>query len=312
MMTQQLAFSGQSDAQAMLALAAAFPADNLHIVDLPYRFSSWALDDPANVGLWLDAEGPLLAWAVMQIPFWTVDCVCHPDAPHLLPHILAWADGRARQMLETENGLPCWFATAFAGQTGRIYALEEAGFACQADIGEDSWSQVLLRHPTPASIAEYSLPVGFTIRPLSGESEVAAYVALHRAVFESRSMTTAWRARTLCRPEYIPDADLVVIAPDGRLAGFCIGWLAPNVAGEAVGHIEPLGVHPDFRHLGLGRAVLSECLRRLYRCGAHHILVETDNYRGAALDLYESVGFRVDRDVLVFRKDYATPDGTNG
>jgi len=71
------------------------------------------------------------------------------------------------------------------------------------------------------------------------------------------------------------------------VAGFCIGWLAPNVVGEVVGHIEPLGVHPDFRHLGLGRAVLLECLRRLYRRGARHILVITDNYRGAALNLYE-------------------------
>ncbi len=173
-------------------------------------------------------------------------------------------------------------------------------------MGEDSWSKVLMRRPAQAPVAEYSLPEDFVIRPLAGESEVAAYVALHRATFESRSMTDEWRTRTLRWPEYVPDVDLVVVAPDGRLAGFCIGWLNHNIAGETVGQIEPLGVHADFRHLGLGRAVLSECLRRLYRCGARHILVETDNYRGAALDLYESVGFRGIQDVLVFRKDYAS------
>ncbi len=304
MLFYRRAFSGASDVQAMLALAAAFPADNLHIVDLPYRFSSWALDDPANVGLWVDAEGQLLAWAVMQTPFWTVDDVCYPGAPHLVPHILAWADGRAQQMLQADKGLPCWVTMAFAGQTERIRALEEAGFTCQADVGEDSWSKVLMRRPAQAPVAEYSLPEDFAIRPLAGESEVAAYVALHRAVFESRSMTEAWRARTLRWPEYVPDVDLVVVAPDGRLAGFCIGWLDPNIAGEIVGRIEPLGIHADFRHLGLGRAVLSECLQRLHRHGARYILVEADNYRDAALDLYESAGFRVSQDVLVFRKDY--------
>lgn len=301
----QRAFSGQADVQAMSALAAAFPADNLHIVDLPYRCSSWALDDPNNVGLWIDAEGQLLAWAVMQTPFWTVDYACHPDALYLLPRILTWVDHRAHQMLQTGMGLPCWFAMVFADQTDRIRTLEEAGFSCQADVGEDSWSKVLLRRSAQVPFAEYNLPANFTIRSLAGEGEVGAYVALHRAVFESRNMTVEWRARTLRRPEYVPDVDLVAVVPDGRLAGFCIGWLNSNVAGEIVGQIEPLGVHADFRHLGIGRSILTECLRRLYRRGAHHILVETDNYRGAALDLYKSVGFRVIRDVLVFRKDYA-------
>jgi hypothetical protein len=32
--------------------------------------------------------------------------------------------------------------------------------------------------------------------------------------------------------------------------------------------------------------------------------VETDNYRDEAFRLYESVGYRVIQDVLVYRKDY--------
>ena len=51
----------------MAALAQAFPAENLHVVDLPYRLSSWALDDPDNVGLWLNEHGELRAWAATAI-----------------------------------------------------------------------------------------------------------------------------------------------------------------------------------------------------------------------------------------------------
>jgi len=36
----QQVFSAASDVRAMLALAAAFPDDSVHVVDLPYRFSS--------------------------------------------------------------------------------------------------------------------------------------------------------------------------------------------------------------------------------------------------------------------------------
>lgn len=58
------------------------------------------------------------------------------------------------------------------------------------------------------------------------------------------------------------------------------------------------------RELGLGKAVLSTGLQRLYAHGARKVFVETDNYRNAALALYESVGFHVARQALVYRKDY--------
>jgi mycothiol synthase len=294
----------------MIALAHACPTDNLHVVDLPYRLSSWARDDPGNIGLWVDPTGRLLVWAVLQTPFWTIDYVFHPNADaHLHRELLAWADHRARQLVDTPYGRPCWFVMAFASQTDRIRDLEEAGFASQADVGEDSWSKVLMQRSAQIPVAEHALPAGFIIRPLAGEKEVAAYVELHRAVFESKNMTGEWRARTLRRPEYLPDLDLVAVAPDGRLAGFCVGWLSKSSEGNPVGQIEPLGVHADFRGLGLGRAILSEGLRRLYLRGAERVCMETDAHRNAALDLCEAVGFRPLRDVLVYRQDYGRAQG---
>jgi ribosomal protein S18 acetylase RimI-like enzyme len=114
-------------------------------------------------------------------------------------------------------------------------------------------------------------------------------------------MTAEWRARTLRCPEYRSDLDLIAVAPDGRLAAFCVGWLGKGSEGSLSGQIEPFGVHQDFRRLGLGRAILSEGLRRLHRSGADSVYVATDKYRNAALRLYEMVGFGLMRDVLVYR-----------
>jgi ribosomal protein S18 acetylase RimI-like enzyme len=304
MKTIRREFSGEADIRVMAALAHDFPADNLHVADLPYRFSSWAFDYPDNIGLWVNAEGQLLAWAVMQTPFWAVDYACHPDSDrNLHRQLLAWADSRARQVLDTPSGRPMWFVNVFAGQTDRIRDLEEAGFVSQANVGDDSWAKVLMRRSARIPVADCALPAGFTIRPLAGESEIEAYVELHRAAFESRNMTAEWRTRTLRHPDYVPDLDLVAVAPDGRLAAFCVCWLNKN-SGQVSGQIEPLGVHADFRKLGLGRVILSEGLRRLHLHGASRIYVETDSYRNAALELYESVGFEVIQDVLVYRKDY--------
>ena len=297
-------FSDTSDLQQMAALASAFPNDHLHVIDQPYRFSSWAFDEVENTQLWIDDAGNVVAWAVMQTPFWAIDYACHPavfDEVH--PRLLAWADDRARQLLGSDFARPCWFINAFSDQAEHISDLEAAGFASQANVAENPWSKVWMQQSTLTMEADQSLPAGFTIRPLAGATEVAAYVDLHQTVFGSRNMTVEWRARTLQQPAYRPDSDLVAVAADGRLAAFCIGWLLDDRNGKR-GQIEPMGVHPDFQKLGLGRAILSEGLRRLYASGAEQIFVETDSYRDAAFALYESVGFRVAKDVLVFRKDY--------
>lgn len=297
-------FSGRADLEAMAVLVRKFPAENLHVVDLPYRLSSWSFDFPENIRLWNDENGQLVAWAALQVPFWTVDYAVHPEFGGLHPHILKWADEQAQKIMDTPSGHPAWFVTVLASQTERIRDLEQAGFASQANVGDDSWTQVLMEYTFPNHAAGLPLPEGFIIRPLNGFDEVQAYVDLHQAVFQSKNMTVEWRQRTLQRPEYIPELDLVAVAPDGQLAAFCICWLAKDMNGQVSGQIEPLGVHADFRKLGLARAILVEGLKRLSAKGAQKIHVQTDNYRNAAFHLYESAGFHVIQDILMYRKDY--------
>jgi ribosomal protein S18 acetylase RimI-like enzyme len=303
----QRTYQGIHDQQRMMALVRSQPQDNFHIIDLPYRFSSWAFDDPTNIGLWEDEQGELWAWAVLQTPFWAIDYAYHPAAPTgIHAQMLTWADAKAQAQLASAYGRPIWFVNVFDWQTERQWELATQGFVSVADWGEDSWTKVLLHHELIHALSSQTLPAGYTLRPLQGAQEVAAYVALHRAVFESESMTVAWRQRTRQHADYQPELDLVIEDPSGQLAAFCIGWFTPRgIEGRPSGQIEPMGVRADLRAQGLGRAILSEVVRRLYQRGAEHVVVETDNYRNAAFALYEAVGFRVMSDVLVFRKDYA-------
>jgi len=185
---------------------------------------------------------------------------------------------------------------AFADQTERRQELEQAGYASQAESGEDAWSKVWMERSGQMDVPNYPLPTGFTLRPLAGASEVEDYVKLHQAFFETKNMTTEWRMRTLRQPDRKPEMDVVVVAPDGRLVTFCIGWIYQNKGGGYFGQIEPLGCHADFRKRGLGRVALCETLRRLQQHGAESVFVETDNYRDRAFRLYENVGFRVIRE----------------
>lgn len=294
----------------MLHLARDHPIDHTHVIDLPYRLASWALDNPGNVGLWEDEPGRLVAWAVLQTPFWTVDYALHPAAPpQAFPTLLAWVDEQAQAHRHTRYGRPTWFVPLTGEQAARRGDLAAAGYVAQ-DTGDDSWSQVIFALAEDMALPSCPLRAGFTLRPLGGEAEVAAYVALHRTVFGTENMTEGWRSAVLRQPAYRPELDLVIANAAGELVAFCIGWLAHLPATDGgrpavVGHIEPIGVREDVRSHGLAWSILAEVVRRLRGQGAGKILVQTDNYRDRAYAFYQAAGFEIIEHITIFRKEFA-------
>ena len=267
----------------------AVTAEALHAVDLPYRLTSGALDAPENAAMWLDASGAVRAWAVFQPVFWTIDT---GGDPAMLPEILRWAEQRAPEL-----GRPCWFVEAWETDAEKLAALEAAGYMPQTAVPANPWFKLRMERSVPPLDA--TPPAGVSIRSLRGPEEMEAYVALHRHAFQSEAMTTRWRAATLNHPAYRPELDLVAEADDGRLAGFCIGWLA-----EETGHLEPMGVHADFRRRGIGAALIAELLRRMARLGAVRCLVEPECGPSPAVALYEAAGFRTTGRIHLCRKDF--------
>src|SRR5574342_225216 len=168
-------FSGSTDLQNMAELVRQFPNKNIHVVDLPYRLCSWSFDYPENVRLWTGEQGQLLAWAVLQVPFWKIDYSYHPEFHQQLhPQILKWADARAGKIVGTASGHPAWFVAVLASQTDRIHDLEEVGFTSQENVGENSWTQVLMKHSMQIPQAVH-LADGFHLRPQQGTQEVDGY-----------------------------------------------------------------------------------------------------------------------------------------
>jgi mycothiol synthase len=96
------------------------------------------------------------------------------------------------------------------------------------------------------------------------------------------------------------------VDPGGQVVGTCMSVIYPerNVRlGREQGVVEALGVLPDHRSRGLGRALLLEGMRALRRRGCTHIALGVDSRNPTgALHLYESVGFREWRTVVAFRK----------
>ena len=279
------------DLQTIADLAYGASPNFLHVIDLPYRLASWTLDKPQNFQFWHDEAGTLLAVAIVQEAFLTLEYIIHPwgDRAVLEPEILRWGLQRG-QMVANEQAttfpINVWLRNDHL-QLDRVALLEAHGLL--PGVNEDVTMQCDLGQVGSLGEMLAVVPAGFKIRPLRGQAEVAAYVELHQAAFGSTVMRQGWRMRTLQMPQYRPELDLVAEAGDGRLAAFCISWLHPQ---QPLAQIEPLGVHPDFQRMGLGKAILATALQRLHMRNVQFVSLFTSADNKPALKLYESVGFQ--------------------
>jgi len=285
--------SDLSDLHRILQFALQYPEQSFHVIDLPYRLCSPAAQDLKNIRVWVNEDGNLVGFVVVQLPFSTIDYVVQPEFDHLRDSILQWATGRLEEVTR-QRGEGFGFLL-----DSRV---EDDTDALKYDFMLDDWHMRNLALPLSHALEAPTVPVGFTIRPLNGLVGANRYVELHRAAFNTKNMSLDWRERTIQHPAYRPDLDLVAVNGDGQLVAFCIGW-ANEVNGHKMGQIEPVGVLPEFQKLGLGRAILLENLRRMRASGIETILIDAESYNPASQHLYESAGFRdVGRVVKYFRR----------
>lgn len=138
------------------------------------------------------------------------------------------------------------------------------------------------------SIPAPDMPPSFAIRAFAGEVEIEARVEVHRSAFHPSRMTVEKHRRAMASPTYRQALDLLVIAPDGAPAAYCIVWYDEV---NRFGVFEPVGAHQDYRRRGLAKAVLLYGQRRLQELGATTAHVCATGGDNASTALYPAAGF---------------------
>lgn len=232
------------------------------------------VDDYDNLWFETEANYPFLRELERQIVAWGSACVEKRD-----------------QETGLANTLDCSCRTE---DTRRIDLLERHGFVQQ------STRTRRYSHPLDLPIITYPLPDGFSIRCAEGDDEVQSLVSLHQAAFGTDNMTVEQRLAMMHAPHYLPEMDLVVVAPNGELAAFCVcGFDDPD---KKVGYTDPIGTHPHFQRMGLAKAVVSTGLRMLQNVGAVRVELGTSSENGAMQNLAETLGFVCISEKLWFAK----------
>ena len=168
--------------------------------------------------------------------------------------------------------------------------LEERGYTEQPEGGHST--EFHGRRPLDRAVLRVPIPAGFTIRSMGDTDELprrslASWQAFHPdEPDEGCDKTGAWYRKVQRAPLYRRDLDVVAVAPNGDIASFAVCYF-DDVSRTGVFVLD--GTAQPYRRMGLGRAAMTEGLRRLQRLGALTAYVSW--YDAPAGALYESVGF---------------------
>ena len=184
--------------------------------------------------------------------------------------------------------------SCIADDSHLIYLMDRNGFIPQP-VRSLHYSR-----PLDLPVTEFSLPGGFSIRCVQGKSEVDKLVDLHQAAFGTSNMTIEQRTAMMSVPQYEPEMDLVAVAPNGELAAFCVCGF--DDAEKQVGYTDPIGTHPDYRRIGLGKAIVSSGMQMLKTRNAKVVELGTSSDNLAMQGLAEALGFERVSERLWFSK----------
>lgn len=258
-----------------------------HVGDLTWRMYYSSLFMPSeNVELWLTSSGEVIGFTWFY-PDATVEIIT--DDAALLPDMLQWAIAQTRYY-GTSHEL---FVVTEDDDAMLIPFLENRSF----ERG-DPYS-LHLQRSLEDEFTFPGLPEGFNFRASLYDNEVRARVAIHHAAFGTQNVTVEGYHRVRSAPTYHPHLDIVVTAPDGQFAAFCICWLDMV---NKIGQFEPVGTHPNFQRQGLGHAIMQEGMRRMQAAGMERAIVTSALFSAASTEFYASLGFQPVNRELTYRR----------
>lgn len=303
-------FSGYDDLRRMQKLLiAGRKAHNgsyyMHVGDL-----SWWLYylDPGqelrkHTYVWDSAyrAGELDGWALLTPNWRTFDVFVRSDlrgSPQA-EAMYIWAEERMVEIATALGSKEIFTLWIYSNDQVLTTHLEGRGFESQQEY------HLYLTRSLKEDLSMTSLPPDYQVRHICGEEDIRLRSAASFGAFKSNISWENYvnRYRKFMRsPVYNPEHDLVVVAPDGRVASFCIIWMDDE---NKVGLFEPVGTHPDFQRLGLGKTIMLAGLQRMQACGMQTAIVCTEHDNLAAQSLYHSAGFQENNRIITYVKKWA-------
>ncbi len=240
-----------------------------------------ALAEELEDGLVLLREGEVVGYVGLY-PFWDGVALEGPLAYDPLDLLLL-----LEAALERAKGAERAYAFPQEGNTPVRRALEEGGF------GLLQITYFFVKNPEGL---DYPPPEGVTIR--RGFPGPGVYRELYRKSEEGWALRLRWTDEELWEHFEDPGVHLLVAYQGERPVG-----MAEVEVEEGEASVAYIGVVPEARGRGIGRALLAEAARLAKGKGARLLRVRAHHHEKGALELYRNLGFRLEEAVAVYAKE---------
>lgn len=244
-----------------------------------WMFSLPYLDEAtlSRIGVW-ECEDQIIGLATYEQSLGDVWLSLDPDYPELKSEMIAYAMSHLAAVdAQGEKSLRVCLL-----ENDEAFAKHAAGFGFVPDGDNEATAIYRIVDPLPQVV----LPEGFRIVSLAEENDL---MKIHRVLWkgfnhvgEPPIETLHQRQRMQSGPEFDLSLALAVKSPEGDFVSFCNLWHDPKTNYAIV---EPMATVPEYRKMGLGRALLLEGFRRCAGRGANKV------YVGSEQIFYYKVGF---------------------
>jgi ribosomal protein S18 acetylase RimI-like enzyme len=232
------------------------------------------ISNQEKFGLWED-NGEIVAIAIYEMPLGDALLFADEEYGNLKSDLITYAkkslhdNGKLRILLPNGD-----------------YEFQRAAVAQGFRPTANKWDSAALDIDM---LQSYSLPDGFSLKDMTDSWDWQQYNRLMWCGFhpgEGRAAhdneTILSRKNMLSSPMINPKLVLAVVASDGNYVSHCGTWYQ---ASDSYCYVEPVATDPEYRRMGLGKAVVLEAIRRCGNLGAKQAIV------GSSQQFYYNIGF---------------------
>ena len=204
-----------------------------------------------------------------------------PQHIDLLVILLDYAEANLRGK-SAKDGRENLVAFIHENHRALISLVRERGYQQFPDHADEHLNMVL-----DQTIPDTPLPEGFSLQSLAEENDFRKINQVLWRGFNHEGLAPEEyiqsRKDMQQAPNFRKDLNIVAVAPEGHFVAYSGIWY---VEANQVAYVEPVATDPDYRRMGLGKAAVLECIRRVKELGAEVAWV------GSGQEFYKAIGFK--------------------